>query len=175
MAIDAKTRKREWYERNRETETVRMRDRARDRKATLVAALGGKCMDCGIVGPSEIYDFDHRDPNAKTFEIASGLPTRSMEKLLAEAEGCDLVCANCHRIRTRNSLAVARKVVAVHKARRTPAPGVDEQLAEKRATSVMWRASEAARRARGRQTPAMKERAEAYARWERDRDTRLAK
>lgn len=96
--IDAKTRKREWYERNRESEQVRIRTRAQQMKANLVLAMGGKCADCGIVGPSEIYDFDHRDPHEKTANVCNLLPTSSFERILDEASKCDLVCSNCHRI-----------------------------------------------------------------------------
>ena len=71
---------------------------ARARKAALIAYLGGACKDCGGVFPACCYDFDHlRD---KCFEIGHSMLT-SFEKLKAEAEKCDLVCANCHRIRTQ--------------------------------------------------------------------------
>lgn len=57
-------------------------------------------MDCGEKDPV-VLEFDHIDPAAKSFEI--GNMTRigwGLERLLAEAEKCDVVCANCHRRRT---------------------------------------------------------------------------
>lgn len=163
MAVDGKTRRREWYERNREAENVRMRDRARETKAALVAKLGGKCMDCGIVGPPEIYDFDHRDPNAKAFSLGSapGAP----ERMAAEAEKCDLVCANCHRIRTKNSPAVVQRKQRAHKERRTPTPDAVQELRGRLVKRELVR----------QPTAVMKARAEEYAKWERKRDARLAK
>ena len=72
----------------------------RNRKAKLVAHFGGQCVDCGYEGPPFMYDFDHRDPLDKRFAITASGATRSWDKQLAEAEKCDLVCANCHRMRT---------------------------------------------------------------------------
>lgn len=68
-------------------------------KEKLVQHFGNKCVDCFFVGPPFMFDFDHRDPSLKSFGIADSL-TANYAKLLAEAEKCDLVCANCHRMRT---------------------------------------------------------------------------
>lgn len=57
------------------------------------------CQDCGKSYPTYVMDFDHRDPSQKKFEIAHR-KTLSEENLLAEIAKCDIVCANCHRIRT---------------------------------------------------------------------------
>ena len=67
-------------------------------KIKLVNHFGGKCIDCGFEGPPYVFDFDHRDPSQKEFAISQGIV--SYEKLLKEAEKCDLVCSNCHRHRT---------------------------------------------------------------------------
>lgn len=57
------------------------------------------CMDCGVKYPPVCMDFDHRDPTLKTFNIATGA-TRRRELVIQEIAKCDIVCANCHRIRT---------------------------------------------------------------------------
>lgn len=57
------------------------------------------CTDCGGTFPAICMDFDHRDPATKSFVIShSG--TRRRRAMLAEIAKCDVVCANCHRIRT---------------------------------------------------------------------------
>jgi hypothetical protein len=56
-------------------------------------------MDCGNTFPPVCMDFDHRDADSKSFNIASRIQL-SIEKLAAEIAKCDLVCSNCHRIRT---------------------------------------------------------------------------
>ncbi|MEX0709907.1 MAG: hypothetical protein WD116_01745 [Chloroflexota bacterium] len=47
-------------------------------------------------------DFDHRDPADKQFRLTEGRAMlMSRARLLTEVEECDVVCANCHRRRTR--------------------------------------------------------------------------
>lgn len=74
---------------------VKWRQQAKEK---LVKHFGSKCVDCQYEGPPFMFDFDHRDHESKLMGI--GGSTRSYDKLLAEAEKCDLVCANCHRFRT---------------------------------------------------------------------------
>ena len=64
--------------------------------------LAAGCADCGIRSPHpEIYDFDHRDHRTKGKRVSAYLTSGTMEELMAEMAQCDVVCANCHRIRTR--------------------------------------------------------------------------
>ena len=58
------------------------------------------CGDCGSKFPYYVLDFDHRDPNNKSYQPAKLSETGSWEKMLAEINKCDVVCANCHRERT---------------------------------------------------------------------------
>jgi hypothetical protein len=44
-------------------------------------------------------DVDHRDPSAKV-EGVTRLVNRRYSTLMAEVAKCDIVCANCHRLRT---------------------------------------------------------------------------
>src|ERR1035437_547863 len=58
------------------------------------------CMDCGLMSPyPQIYDFDHR-PGVDKVANVSRLFLANMNVLIAEIAKCDVVCANCHRIRT---------------------------------------------------------------------------
>ena len=60
------------------------------------------CVDCGIRSPRpEIYDFDHVLPG-KVKAVSAFLTSGTMEDLMAEVARCEVVCANCHRIRTRD-------------------------------------------------------------------------
>jgi uncharacterized OB-fold protein len=56
------------------------------------------CMDCGRSFPPYVMDFDHVR-GRKSYEISR---VRSMAKVLAEVGKCDVVCSNCHRIRTHS-------------------------------------------------------------------------
>lgn len=57
------------------------------------------CADCGGVFDPVCMDFDHRPGEVKLFGIG-GKNSMSLERFLAEAAKCDVVCSNCHRIRT---------------------------------------------------------------------------
>ena len=59
------------------------------------------CMDCGHVYPYYVMDFDHVR-GKKLMEIPRLIVLQSRIKLLEEIKKCDVVCANCHRIRTHN-------------------------------------------------------------------------
>ena len=57
------------------------------------------CVDCGYVEHSAALDFDHRPGTVKVRDIKSGQHL-GWQALLDEIAKCDVVCANCHRIRT---------------------------------------------------------------------------
>lgn len=58
------------------------------------------CQDCGQMYPPYVMDWDHRDPKDKVMTIADMKNCTAWDKVLAEIAKCDLVCSNCHRIRT---------------------------------------------------------------------------
>ena len=64
----------------------------------------GRCMDCGWeVTPERLcaFDCDHREPHLKELEISEMRKHVSVERMRLELLKCDVVCANCHRIRTQ--------------------------------------------------------------------------
>ena len=63
---------------------------------------GVECHDCLISFPSFVMEFDHRDPSQKSFNLCSFTKKDAMifADLDAEMAKCDLVCRNCHAIRT---------------------------------------------------------------------------
>ena len=71
----------------------------RKRRALIDSFKSVPCMDCGVVYPPYVMDFDHLPENEKSFTIGSYL-NRDLDKLMDEIEKCDVVCSNCHRIRT---------------------------------------------------------------------------
>ena len=102
--------------RQRRQESFRrsLRKRRRNRKRSLVAARGGKCVDCGYSACVEALQFHHRDPATKDFRV--GVFNGTLERLIAETEKCDLVCANCHRGRhAQESTAPAARIVELRR------------------------------------------------------------
>jgi len=60
---------------------------------------GRACMDCGYSNMIAL-DMDHRQPTEKQYSISGLLTGGRLARLKEEIEKCDVVCANCHRIRT---------------------------------------------------------------------------
>lgn len=61
------------------------------------------CMDCKNIFPTECMDFDHRPGEIKKFNINSSY-NRNKKDLLKEIQKCDIICSNCHRIRTKSRI-----------------------------------------------------------------------
>lgn len=63
------------------------------------------CRDCGGTFPPEAMDFDHLPGTDKLGEIGKLVSGRySWDLVKAEVAKCDLVCSNCHRVRSRTRL-----------------------------------------------------------------------
>lgn len=58
------------------------------------------CTDCGGVFHPVAMQFDHLPGTEKRFEVSLGAAQRAKADVLAELAKCELVCANCHAIRT---------------------------------------------------------------------------
>ncbi|HJW49925.1 MAG TPA: hypothetical protein VJ726_10950 [Candidatus Limnocylindria bacterium] len=124
-----------YYAKNREAELARVKKRQAETLKWLRDLRRIPCDDCREMFPPHMMDFDHRDPSKKSFMLAGGHALlKSREKLIAEVEKCDVVCANCHALRTYAALLERRR-------RLTPeewTPGTSPYIARKRAH---WRAS----------------------------------
>lgn len=70
-------------------------------KLHLQKLLGGKCKKCKESNHI-VLDFDHKDPKTKLMSISQNyhLPIQELEE---EIKKCQLLCANCHRVKTWNS------------------------------------------------------------------------
>lgn len=109
---------RRWYGRNREEKLAKARDRLKTdpqfaqmkrgcsrrwqqkNRALLWELKKAPCTDCRESFAPECMDFDHRDPTMKLRDV-SRMVGRPSEEILAEIAKCDLICANCHRTRTK--------------------------------------------------------------------------
>lgn len=80
-------------------------NRQRDRRNKIVSYIQevkskATCMDCGESYPYYVFDFDHRPGELKSFNIAIEAKHHTLEIVKAEIAKCDIVCSNCHRVRT---------------------------------------------------------------------------
>lgn len=69
------------------------------RRAWLHKLKDVPCLDCGVKYPPVCMDFDHRTGETKLFNIAT-ITRWNNSNIDTELAKCDIVCANCHRIRT---------------------------------------------------------------------------
>lgn len=57
------------------------------------------CVDCGINYPYYVMDFDHVR-GVKQANVMELVSTLSKKRIDLEIAKCEIVCSNCHRIRT---------------------------------------------------------------------------
>jgi len=85
------------------------------RRVRLMRLHGGQCAQCGE-DRLWLLTFHHRDPDQKEYNLSSGGMRRlSWDKIIAEANKCDLLCPTCHRIRhtTQNTIDDFQKALEV--------------------------------------------------------------
>jgi hypothetical protein len=74
-----------------------------DRKEFVNSLKDRPCTDCGGRFHSCAMDFDHLDGHTKVASISEFVSgAKSKKAILAEVAKCELVCSNCHRVRTFN-------------------------------------------------------------------------
>lgn len=91
-----------WRNKNLVKTHARDNRRAAEKRRTYSAFLSKEksksCTDCGGYFHPHCMDFDHVR-GKKLFNVGDGAKY-SPEKIKAELAKCELVCANCHRLRT---------------------------------------------------------------------------
>lgn len=91
-----------YYAANRARELERVKRRQAATTAFLRDLRRVPCADCGGRFEPFQMDFDHRDPTTKSFWLMSSrAQLKPRWRLLEEVAKCDVVCANCHSLRTR--------------------------------------------------------------------------
>lgn len=58
------------------------------------------CADCGETFPAAVMHWDHLPGHEKVDAVSTLLRSRTRTLVLEELAKCELVCANCHAIRT---------------------------------------------------------------------------
>lgn len=87
--------------------TVRNKVKYREFVEWLWALKDNPCRQCGGSFHPVVMQFDHVR-GKKVFEVNLQACTRSKEKVLKELKKCELVCANCHALRTWNKKKKSR-------------------------------------------------------------------
>lgn len=89
---------REHYRNNKQYYVDKSERRKQELQALIRQLKAVPCCDCGNEYPYYVMDFDHLSD--KEFLVSRMAKLGNKRKILEEASKCDVVCANCHRIRT---------------------------------------------------------------------------
>lgn len=103
----AVTYNKRYRQKNREMVRGLFRNYARKHGEWMDSLKTAACDDCGVRFPPYVLDWDHvrGEKLVNVGQLRSGWGRKGIrEVVLAEIAKCDLVCANCHRIRTHNRL-----------------------------------------------------------------------
>jgi len=94
--------KRREYEREYRVENKEhMREQRKEKRAHCIEYLGGKCVKCGT---THNLQFDHIKRDTKKYTIA-GRVRRNFTILKEELDKCQLLCVDCHKIKTKSEWA----------------------------------------------------------------------
>jgi hypothetical protein len=92
----------EYYQKTKDAQLEAREKGRKPKRDYLRRAKSVPCMDCGILYPFYVMDFDHRDPSDKSSNVSKLVKTGTLQELIDEIAKCDVVCSNCHRERTYN-------------------------------------------------------------------------
>jgi 5-methylcytosine-specific restriction endonuclease McrA len=69
------------------------------RREQAIQYLGGKCIDCGNLD-HRVFEFHHAEERRNNGATVGSLFQGSWGRLKEELDKCELLCANCHKIKT---------------------------------------------------------------------------
>lgn len=88
------------YQNKKEYFLARQRKRRECFKRILEVAKNKPCIDCGHIFQTCAMDLHHRNPEEKIRDVANLQNFSSEKKLREEIDKCDVICSNCHRVRS---------------------------------------------------------------------------
>lgn len=113
MPYRDKEKQREYQKKHYQDNKLRYLDQNRLNRAKLKKYVADikeskPCADCGISYPHYVMDFDHIGDN-KDGIIQEFVKRHNIRALNEEIAKCEVVCSNCHRIRSQNRMLATRK------------------------------------------------------------------
>lgn len=94
---------RDHYAANRAKYIEKARRQDKKRRDFIRSLRERPCADCGVQYPWYVMEFDHLPEFVKSASVTR-LQKRSMKVLMEEVAKCEVVCANCHCVRTYNRM-----------------------------------------------------------------------
>ncbi len=92
-----------WYQLNKERIKEDATKRRKEIRELIIACKDVPCADCGKKYPFYVMDFDHIKEGKKR-AVGSMRNFLNPEKVIEEILRCEVVCSNCHRVRTYGHL-----------------------------------------------------------------------
>ena len=89
--------KREWRKSKKKQLQEIANQYNKNKKQKLLDQFGSCCNACGS---TENLQFDHLDKHTKKGNVTTILYTRGFDEAVEEEKKCQLLCAECHRIKT---------------------------------------------------------------------------
>lgn len=111
MAYKNKEDARRWYQEHKEIEKKKSVQRnilyRKRNKEYVNTVKSAPCTDCKNQYHPFVMDFDHTGDNKEHIISKMVATPFSLDKIKAEIAKCELVCSNCHRMRTlKRSMSV---------------------------------------------------------------------
>jgi hypothetical protein len=110
---------RQWYENNRDIHLERVKKTALLRRQRMNEFIDSckrcPCVECGGCFPTFVMDFDHVRGTKVAIVSRLGGNRASPARVAAEIAKCEVVCSNCHRLRTylrRKGLEASRSEIS---------------------------------------------------------------
>lgn len=107
-----KTHDASYYQLRRDELMARKRQREAELVSWMRAVKSGPCADCGRRFHPAAMTFDHLPGTTKRSDIATLVRRTSIRLASEEIAKCELVCANCHAVRTYERREEQRRRVA---------------------------------------------------------------
>lgn len=107
--------RRYYAERGRAARLARQRAHNEAARAWMASLKGDiPCADCGEAFRPWVMHWDHLPGHLKIAAISSMVGSRARDVILDELAKCELVCSNCHSVRTRHRvLAISGQDTAI--------------------------------------------------------------
>ena len=91
-----------WRAKNRKVyDRYTYNDQAGKNSLVAIFKLESGCVDCGYDKDPQALDLDHVRGD-KIAVVSRLVKTASLERIVDELDKCEVVCANCHRLRSVN-------------------------------------------------------------------------
>lgn len=91
------------YKKNKDSIQASDEKRRAEKRDIVRSAKSQPCTDCGNSYPYYVMQFDHLPDFEKAFNV-SQFYKKTVEDIRSEISKCEIVCANCHAIRTHDRL-----------------------------------------------------------------------